>query len=97
VKYGCQASVHVTRETRESDHWIAIAIRDRGPGIPPEQLSHVFEPFYRIESSRSRETGGTGLGLTIARNLARQHGGDITLRNYPEGGLKATLLIPAPS
>lgn len=97
AKYGHQASVHVMRETRENARWITIVIRDRGPGIPPEQLSHVFEPFYRIESSRSRETGGTGLGLTIARNLARQHGGDITLRNYPEGGLEATLLIPVPS
>jgi signal transduction histidine kinase len=97
VKYGHQADVRVTRETRGNSPWIAIAIRDRGPGIPPEQLSQVFEPFYRLESSRSRETGGSGLGLTIARNLARQHGGDIQLRNHPEGGLEATLLIPAHS
>jgi signal transduction histidine kinase len=94
VKYGHQADVRVTCETRGNTSWIAIAIRDRGPGVPPDQLARVFEPFYRIESSRSRETGGTGLGLTIARNLARQHGGDITLRNHPEGGLEATLLIP---
>lgn len=94
VKYGQQAKVQVRRENRGGKQWIAVAIRDRGPGIPPEQLPHVFEPFYRLESSRSRETGGTGLGLTIARNLARQHGGEITLRNHPEGGLEATLLIP---
>ncbi|RYE94653.1 MAG: two-component sensor histidine kinase, partial [Oxalobacteraceae bacterium] len=52
------------------------------------------DPFYRVETSRSRESGGTGLGLTIARNIAEQHGGSIRLVNHPEGGLEATLMLP---
>lgn len=94
VKYGQEATVKVQHEERGSQSWIAISIRDRGPGIPPEQFTQVFEPFYRLESSRSRETGGTGLGLTIARNVALQHDGEIRLRNHPQGGLEATLLLP---
>lgn len=73
---------------------IVIRIRDHGPGIAPDQLARVFEPFYRIETSRSRQSGGTGLGLTIARNIAEQHGGSLTLRNHPDGGLEALLTLP---
>lgn len=71
-----------------------IIITDSGPGIPEQQLEAVFEPFYRLETSRSRETGGTGLGLSIARNIALSHGGDLQLVNSPEGGLKAILSLP---
>jgi signal transduction histidine kinase len=71
-----------------------IRIRDSGPGIEAAELARVFEPFYRVESSRSRESGGTGLGLTIARNIAEQHGGTISLANHPEGGLEVTLVLP---
>jgi signal transduction histidine kinase len=72
-----------------------IRIRDAGPGIPTRtELARVFEPFYRVETSRSRESGGTGLGLTIARNIAEQHGGSIMLANHPDGGLEATLMLP---
>lgn len=95
VKYGQRAEVSIRRETRDNLPYVVITIRDHGPGIPPDEMERVFEPFYRIESSRSRETGGTGLGLTIARNLAHQHGGDIQLANHPEGGLVSTLLLPA--
>lgn len=95
VQYGQQAQVSASRETEGSKRWIVIAIRDSGPGISPEQQEKVFEPFYRLESSRSRATGGTGLGLTIARNLAAQHGGEIRLANHTQGGLEAKLLIPA--
>jgi signal transduction histidine kinase len=70
-------------------------VRDRGPGIPNDQLEFVFEPFARLEESRSSETGGTGLGLAIARSIARNHGGDIVLSNRPEGGLEARLALPA--
>ena len=73
---------------------LRLMLRDQGPGIPPEQLERVFEPFYRLESSRSRDTGGTGLGLSIARNIARAHGGDLTLHNAAEGGLEAVLELP---
>jgi signal transduction histidine kinase len=67
---------------------------DEGPGIAENELERVFEPFYRIEASRSRGTGGTGLGLGIARNIARAHGGDPVLRNRPAGGLEALLTLP---
>jgi signal transduction histidine kinase len=90
VKYGKQAQVAVDRVGGAA----RIRIRDDGPGIAEPELARVFEPFYRIEGSRSRESGGTGLGLTIARNIAEQHGGSITLANRPEGGLEVTLMLP---
>ena len=90
VKYGHAAKVSVDRINGAA----RIRIRDTGPGIPGAELGRVFDPFYRVETSRSRESGGTGLGLTIARNIAEQHGGSITLANHPEGGLEATLMLP---
>ena len=72
-----------------------IMVRDRGPGIPEDRLEYVFEPFARLEESRSTETGGTGLGLAIARSIARNHGGDVHLRNRTGGGLEARLSLPA--
>lgn len=72
---------------------LAIAVRDFGPGIPEAELEKVFEPFYRLEASRNRDTGGTGLGLAIARQLAATLGGALTLSNHPEGGLQARLVI----
>ncbi|WP_025916657.1 ATP-binding protein [Herminiimonas sp. CN] len=93
VKYGQSAAVSVAVEAGDAGT-IAIRIRDHGPGIAPDQLARVFEPFYRIETSRSRQSGGTGLGLTIARNIAEQHGGSLTLRNHPDGGLEALLTLP---
>ena len=78
----------------ETEETLMITITDSGPGIPEQQLEAVFEPFYRLETSRSRETGGTGLGLSIARNIALSHGGDLQLVNRPEGGLKAILSLP---
>jgi signal transduction histidine kinase len=74
-----------------------VRIRDGGPGIPEDRLQAVLDPFVRIETSRSRETGGTGLGLTIANNIAKRLGGTIALRNCPEGGLEVTLDLPASS
>jgi signal transduction histidine kinase len=90
VKYGQNAAVTVERMVGAA----RIRIRDSGPGIAPDQLAQVFEPFYRIESSRSRESGGTGLGLTIARNIAEQHGASLALANHPDGGLEVTLVVP---
>lgn len=90
VKYGQHAQVTVERLTGAA----RIRIRDGGPGIAPEQLAKVFEPFYRIETSRSRESGGTGLGLTIARNIAEQHGATVLLSNHVDGGLEVTLVVP---
>ncbi len=73
---------------------LTLTLRDHGPGIPTTELEKVFEPFYRLEGSRSRDTGGSGLGLSIARTIARAHGGELTLRNHPEGGLEAVLELP---
>ena len=71
-----------------------IDIDDEGPGIPPDEAERVFEPFYRLERSRSRETGGTGLGLSVVRSIARAHGGDVTLTNRDKRGLRARVTIP---
>lgn len=92
VKYGGSALVEARRSESGT---VTISVRDSGPGIPETELGKVFDPFYRLESSRSRQTGGTGLGLAIARNIAEQHGGKIELRNLPQGGLEAMLTLPA--
>ena len=72
---------------------LTIRVLDDGPGLPADVLEQAFEPFFRGESSRSRETGGTGLGLGIARNVARAHGGDVVLRNREGGGLEAVITL----
>ena len=90
VKYGTRTVIHI----EDNNQQVVIRVRDNGPGIPPNQLEQVFEPFFRVESSRNRDTGGTGLGLSIARDIAQAHGGSLTLRNLSEGGLEATLTIP---
>jgi len=90
VKYGQSARVLVD----DDDARLEIRIQDQGPGLPPAELERVFEPFYRVEGSRSRETGGTGLGLTIARGIAEAHGGSLVLRNRAQGGLEAVLVLP---
>ncbi len=74
---------------------IAISVRDRGPGIPAESINDMFLPFHRLEKSRDRATGGVGLGLAAAQAIARDHGGDIVLRNRALGGLEAVLNLPA--
>jgi signal transduction histidine kinase len=91
VKYGGAARVAV-RDAGENR--IAIEISDDGPGIPENELGNAQEAFYRIEPSRSRETGGSGLGLTLARAAAQAHGGSLELANRPEGGLVARILLP---
>jgi len=78
-----------------ADSLPVIVVRDRGPGIPEAELDKVFEPFYRVESSRNRETGGTGLGLAIARQLANALGAELTLRNLSGGGLEARVTLRA--
>jgi len=74
---------------------IVVTIDDDGPGIPPSELERVFAPFYRVEGSRNRDTGGTGLGLAVARSALRAHGGDVQLSNREGGGLRATVTLPA--
>ncbi len=92
VRYG--GAARVSLDKRQND-WI-VTVADDGPGIPSELFEKAFEPFQRLESSRNRETGGTGIGLSIARDIALAHGGRITLANAPggEGGLIVTVLLP---
>jgi signal transduction histidine kinase len=89
VKFGIRARILVEDGTA-----LVIRVRDDGPGIPLEELEKVFEPFYRVESSRNRDTGGTGLGLSIARDVAQAHGGSLVAQNLPGGGLEALLVLP---
>ena len=89
VKFGVRARIIV-----EDDSALLIRVRDDGPGIPPEELERVFEPFYRVESSRNRDTGGTGLGLSIARDVAQAHGGSLVAQNLATGGLEVLLVLP---
>ena len=90
IRYGGKAEVTYKRENERA----VIEIRDYGTGIPNELLEDVFEPFFRVEASRSRETGGTGLGLSISRAILRSHGGDATIMNHPGGGILASLSLP---
>ncbi|MGH8259946.1 MAG: ATP-binding protein [Steroidobacteraceae bacterium] len=89
INFGTRARVVV-----EDGAALILRVQDEGPGLPPEELERVFEPFYRVESSRNRDTGGTGLGLSIARDIAQAHGGSLVLRTLPEGGLEAILSLP---
>lgn len=91
VSYGRRARVTLAGAA----DGVTVTIDDDGPGIPEADLERVFGPFVRLEGSRSRETGGVGLGMAIARSIVRAHGGDITLANRPEGGLRATVSLPA--
>jgi signal transduction histidine kinase len=90
IKYGRQARVSLAGTTDS----VLIRIDDDGPGIPEELREEVFKPFRRLETSRSRETGGAGLGLTVARTIIRAHGGDVTLVNRSEGGLRVEVRLP---
>lgn len=89
VRYGERARVRVGREPGG----VEIVVEDDGPGIPADQTEQVFAPFFRLEHSRNRETGGVGLGLSIARTIARHHGGDVRLSNG-DRGLRAVLALP---
>ena len=91
VRYGGGAKVSV-EASREA---VTIAVDDDGPGVPEDRMEEAFKPFVRLEPSRSADTGGLGLGLAIARSIVRAHGGELTLVNRAEGGLRASLVLPA--
>jgi signal transduction histidine kinase len=90
VTYGGKARAHLVGK----EEGILLTIVDEGPGIPPQQIEAVLRPFVRLEGSRNRRTGGSGLGLTIASTFAREMGGTLELRNEPEGGLRVALTLP---
>jgi len=89
-RYGRGARVSIKPEGDR----VEIRVEDDGPGIPEQDLEKVFDPFTRLETSRSRDTGGIGLGLPIARAILRAHGGDVALSNRPKGGLVARVRLP---
>jgi signal transduction histidine kinase len=90
VRHGGGARVSI----EPTEGWVTISVEDNGKGIPPEEIENVVRPFYRVEGSRNKDTGGTGLGLAITDSVARSHGGRLELANRPEGGLKASIVLP---
>jgi signal transduction histidine kinase len=91
IKYGGGARVKIVPDIDR----VMIVVEDDGPGIPPEEHEKVFAPFYRREPARDPAKAGVGLGLSIARTVAREHGGDVTLRNRDNGGFGAFIELPA--
>ncbi len=90
MRYADHVSVKAGRRGDQVD----ITIDDDGPGIPEDMRDDVFKPFFRIDESRNPGTGGVGLGMTIARDVVRAHGGDIELGDSPNGGLRARIKLP---
>ena len=90
VKYATPPEIQLYCRER----FVTVVVRDQGPGIPPDALARVFAPFFRVDRSRNRATGGVGLGLTAAQAIISGHGGDITLCNQPTGGLEALVTLP---
>jgi len=95
VTNACRHGDHVTISGVHDEGWLIVDIDDDGPGIAEDQLEAVFRPFYRLDEARNLDEGGTGLGLPIARDIARAHGGDVVLGPSPAGGLRARVTIPA--
>lgn len=95
LRYGHSASIAVSGPDQAGAGKVRITIDDEGPGIPQDQLEQVFKPFVRLETSRSRDTGGVGLGLYIARELVLRQGGQLRLANRAGGGLRAEIILPA--
>jgi two-component system, OmpR family, osmolarity sensor histidine kinase EnvZ len=91
ARHGDRIEISANHETR----WLVLNVDDDGPGIPAEMREEVFKPFVRLDEARNQDEGGSGLGLAIARDIARSHGGDITLGDSPLGGLRATVRLPA--
>jgi signal transduction histidine kinase len=90
IRYGERADVRL----EPHDDGVAVIVADRGPGIPVDMRERVFDPFFRLEASRNRETGGTGLGLAVVRAIVGRHGGDIALEDRPGGGLLVRVTLP---
>lgn len=90
LKYGQRARLRV----RQDGELAIVEVDDDGPGIPPDEIERMFEPFTRLDASRNRETGGAGLGLALARAIVQAHGGTLALANREGGGLRATLALP---
>ena len=92
---GGQVTVIVKEETVDQDRWVTVEVEDGGPGIPAEDLSRIFEPFYRVDPSRSRASGGTGMGLAVVKLLVEVHGGSVRAESRPAGGSRFIVQLPA--
>jgi two-component system osmolarity sensor histidine kinase EnvZ len=90
LKHGAHVDVTLAR----SGHFVEIVVDDDGPGIPEDRREEAFRPFHRLDQGRNLQTGGVGLGLAIARDIARAHGGDLTLATSTMGGLRAAIRLP---
>ena len=90
ARFGDQVMVRAATE----QGWLRIEVDDDGPGIPAAERDNVFKPFYRLDHARNQDEGNSGLGLAIARDIVRSHGGDIALTDSPLGGLRAVIRVP---
>jgi two-component system osmolarity sensor histidine kinase EnvZ len=90
ARFGKSIAINGHRDHR----YLTITIDDDGPGIPADKREDVFKPFLRLDDARNQDEGNSGLGLSIARDIARTHGGDIALSDSPMGGLRATVRVP---
>lgn len=95
VGNACRHGDNVTVAGEHADGFLTVVIDDDGPGVPVEEYEAIFRPFYRLDDARNIDESGTGLGMAIARDIARSHGGDIELAKSPSGGLRVTVRIPA--
>lgn len=94
VGNACRHADRVEVNGRHADGWLIVTVDDDGPGVPEAERDNIFRPFYRLDEARNQDEGGSGLGLAISRDIARGHGGDITLADSPLGGLRAEVRIP---
>jgi two-component system osmolarity sensor histidine kinase EnvZ len=90
VRYGDQVVIRAATEGQ----WLRVEVDDNGPGIPASERENVFKPFYRIDRARNQDEGNSGLGLAIARDIAKSHGGDVALGDSSMGGLRAIISVP---
>jgi len=93
--YGQRVEIAIRRSQAASGDLVEIELRDHGPGVPDDAMGSLFQPYVRLEHGRSQNSGGMGLGLGISRNIVQAHGGELLLRNHPQGGLIATIILPA--
>ena len=94
VGNACRHADRVEVTGRHADGWLVVTVDDDGPGVPEAERDNIFRPFYRLDEARNQDEGGSGLGLAISRDIARGHGGDITLSDSPLGGLRAEVRVP---
>jgi two-component system sensor histidine kinase CpxA len=88
-------TVEISHSVDDEGRSVRISVRDHGPGIPEADLENIFQPFHRVADARDRQTGGSGLGLAITDRAVRLHGGGVSARNHPDGGLEITIELPA--